>query len=130
MKGKCLCGTVQYQVNCFKAGIANCHCSQCRKFTGACCGTFAAVQHQDFSWLSGEDNIQTYRSSEQAVRGFCKTCGSSLFYRLSDENAEFEIALGTLDDEPDQSIDANIYCQSRPQWPLSDRATDYPAGRE
>lgn len=129
MKGSCLCGAVQFVVHSFKPGIANCHCSMCRKFTGAAYGTFAAVKRDDLRWQGGEDNITTYQSSETAERGFCKTCGSSIYYRLKDSE-EFEIALGTLEDEPDQSIDANIYCQFRPKWAHTDKVKNYPTGRK
>lgn len=37
--------------------------------------------------VAGEENVGWYRSSDWAERGFCKTCGSTLFYRLI-ENRE------------------------------------------
>ena len=32
--------------------------------------------------FEGEENISVFESSEWAERGFCKECGSHLFYRL------------------------------------------------
>lgn len=43
--------------------------------------------------LRGEDNIGVYNSSEWAERGFCKSCGTHLFYRLK-ENQHYYLPLG------------------------------------
>jgi len=53
----------------------------CRKFTG---GVFLGVQVPAGSFhLSKEDGLAIYASSGWAERGFCKSCGSSLFYRMT-----------------------------------------------
>ena len=40
------------------------------------------VMPDQITW-SGADNLATYTSSDWAERGFCKICGSSLFWRLT-----------------------------------------------
>lgn len=117
MNGSCLCGGVKFSFAKFDGGIANCHCSMCRKFSGAAYGTFGTVRTEDLNWESGFDLIKIFNSSEKAHRGFCSTCGSSIFYRLSTPDAPFEIAFGLLESEPTESPTANIYCANRPNWP-------------
>ena len=116
LQGSCLCRAVRYEITGFELDIAYCHCSMCRKSTGAASGVYGLVSQGNLTWLSGADSIQTYRSSARAERGFCRQCGSSLFYRLVGDAAGYEMALGTLDDEPDHYPNAHIYCDSRPAW--------------
>lgn len=117
MQACCLCGDIKFSFEKFSGAIAHCHCSMCRKFTGAAYGTFGTVNAQDIRWESGQDKITVYPSSEKAERGFCSRCGSSIFYRLRQPDSPYEIALGILDTEPKQSVSANIFCANRPQWP-------------
>ncbi len=117
MNGSCLCGGVKFSFDKFEGGIANCHCSMCRKFSGSAYGTFGTVSTENLNWESGFKLIKIFHSSEKAHRGFCSHCGSSIFYRLSTHNAPFEIAFGLLESEPTELPTANIYCAYRPNWP-------------
>lgn len=55
-----------------------CHCSQCRKQSGH----FWASTDVPRAALTirGADRLTWFRSSERVRRGFCSTCGSSLFW--------------------------------------------------
>jgi len=77
-KGSCLCGAVTFEV----AGSLNppdaCHCSRCRKHSGH---YFASTDIPKAALtVQGEDFVQWYQSSDKARRGFCRQCGSSLFW--------------------------------------------------
>lgn len=77
-RGSCLCGAVRFEV---AGGLERpdaCHCSQCRRMSGHYWAS-TNVKRADFK-LEGEDNVTWYRSSERVRRGFCKTCGSALFW--------------------------------------------------
>lgn len=76
--GRCLCGAVTFSGR-IKQGEAPtaCHCSQCRIWSGH---YWASVSACDLV-IAGQDALRWYRSSEAAMRGFCATCGSSLFWR-------------------------------------------------
>jgi hypothetical protein len=55
-----------------------CHCSRCRKHSGH---YFASTDIPKTALsVQGEDFVQWYQSSEKARRGFCRQCGSSLFW--------------------------------------------------
>lgn len=116
MKGSCLCGKIQFEIQELLPDIANCHCSMCRKFHGAAYATYGTSTLEKFKWLAGEDMIKTYVSSEKAERGFCSHCGLSIYYKLRKQDSTFEIALGVLDDEPNHPVSANINCSSKPNW--------------
>jgi hypothetical protein len=60
-------------------GVIYCHCSQCRKQTGH---HYAATNVPDGNIvIEGSESVSWYRSSPEAQRGFCRTCGSALFWK-------------------------------------------------
>lgn len=131
MKGSCLCGEIKYEIKSFAPGIANCHCSMCRKFHGAAYATYGTTDKADLKWISGENFIKTFRSSDTAERGFCSNCGSSIYFKLLQHDSNYEITLGTLDDEPNHPVNANIYCTSKPKWSVDCQTlTNYAQERE
>ena len=77
-KGACLCGAVSFLVTAPLPPPDACHCTQCRKHSGH---FFAStdIPRRALTVL-GEDHLTWFRSSEKARRGFCATCGSSLFW--------------------------------------------------
>ncbi|MGH7003190.1 MAG: GFA family protein [Alphaproteobacteria bacterium] len=78
-RGSCLCGQVRFETSGPLRGIVYCHCSQCRKQSGH---HYAATNVQDDRIrISGEDNIAWYEASSFARRGFCRNCGSVLFWK-------------------------------------------------
>jgi hypothetical protein len=63
-------------------------------------GHLWASTHVPFSAVTftNDAGLKWYTSSEWAERGFCGTCGSSLFYRLKGED-DLGIAVGCIDDD-------------------------------
>ncbi|MFT5430824.1 MAG: hypothetical protein ACI9OJ_001502 [Myxococcota bacterium] len=77
-QGGCLCGAVRFVATGVKTTHHACHCDTCRGWSG---GPFLGC-HAASVEFEGADNIARYDSSDWAQRGFCKTCGSNLFYFL------------------------------------------------
>ena len=77
-KGSCLCGAVSFEVSGDLPAPTACHCTKCRKHTGHYeAGTDIP---RDRVKILRTENIGWFQSSEKVRRGFCKTCGSSLFF--------------------------------------------------
>lgn len=77
--GGCLCGAVRFEAKGPLRGVVYCHCSQCRKQSGH---YYAATDVADARVeIAGADNVTWYAASEAAKRGFCRTCGSLLFWK-------------------------------------------------
>lgn len=77
-RGSCLCGAVRFTVEGELPPPSACHCSRCRKHTGHYeAGTDVPRSRVA---ISGEERLTWYHSSEKVRRGFCATCGSSLFF--------------------------------------------------
>ena len=93
-KGSCLCGAVSFEVTGTLPPPDACHCSQCRKQSGH----FWASTDVSRTALTihGADKLTWFRSSEKVRRGFCSTCGSSLFWDPIKKDT-ISIAMGAFD---------------------------------
>lgn len=77
-KGSCLCGAVSFVVEGELSPPDACHCTICRKHSGH---YYAGTDvKKDALTITGDENITWYQSSPKVRRGFCATCGSSLFF--------------------------------------------------
>lgn len=71
-----------------------CHCEQCRKTSGHFVGATAVRPEQLV--FKEQASLQWFRSSEFAQRGFCNTCGSSLFWK-PDHGRFVSVMAGSVD---------------------------------
>ena len=104
--GSCLCGNVRVQVEGDLGPSDACHCRQCRKQTGHYLAS-TDVPRERLS-IAGETAITWYRSSETVRRGFCSTCGSTLFWDPVDR-PRIAIALGLFDTPTGIVLDKHIF---------------------
>ena len=93
-RGHCLCGAIEIEIRGKLRDVVVCHCGQCRRQHGA------PPSYTSAPWsivtVRGEKNLKWYQSSAQARRGFCRLCGSSLFWEPVGEG-RVAIAAGCLD---------------------------------
>ena len=112
-KGKCLCGSVTWEISGQIESAYHCHCQMCRKAHGAAYGTYYFLDKDNFSWTSDRDTIRDYRSSPELTRSFCQACGSVA--PNADETGQFMfVPAGPHDDGPE--ITANIFVASKAPW--------------
>jgi hypothetical protein len=105
-KGSCLCGRVTFVVTGELKPPDACHCDQCRKHSGH---YFASTDVPKAAVaIEGQENVTWYRSSEKVRRGFCSTCGSSLFF---DPPAQdwIGIAMGAFDTPTSTHLEKHIF---------------------
>lgn len=117
IRGSCLCGGIKYEID--QDGFAcvvNCHCSMCRKATGAAFRTRVAVRTSAFHLLQGEQLISRYESSPGEARSFCRVCGATLATYFRDYPDQIGLPLGTLDDDPGVRASAHVYVDSKAAW--------------
>lgn len=78
-RGNCNCGAVAFEVDAPLTDVFVCHCSICRRFTGANGIAVVVVENAAFRWLSGEDHIRSWKKPNAAWHSvFCAACGSAL----------------------------------------------------
>ena len=65
--------------------------------------------------FEGEENITVFNSSGWAERGFCKKCGSHLFYRLK-EIKEHEIPAGLFENQGSFNFDLQVFTDGKPSF--------------
>jgi len=114
--GACLCGEIRYAVQGEFGQVSHCHCSMCRRMHGAAFGTYVAVPAQNFSWTSGADLVETFRSSDVMRRTFCRKCGSTLQALFAPERDVIYLALGTIDGDPACRPAVHIFVGSKAPW--------------
>lgn len=116
LTGKCLCEAISYEINGDLGAIYNCHCSKCRRWHNAAFRTRASVKSSNFKWLSGEEHLSHYDSSDNIVKTFCSICGSSLISLIKDNPDFIGVPLGAIDQNLNQKIVANIFVESKASW--------------
>jgi hypothetical protein len=92
--GGCQCGAVRYALYADPTNPHVCHCRMCQKAFGNYFAPLAGVPPSDFAWVRGTPGV--FKSSEAAERGFCRDCGTPLFFRYVGRN-RISISLGSLD---------------------------------
>lgn len=113
VKGSCLCKAVQFEFNIKDKHFDACHCSMCRSWGGGPAFTVESDSHIKFN---SEHNITVFESSSWAERGFCKLCGTHLFYRLKDKSLNFcNFNLGTIQNHEEFKFTKQIFIDSKPE---------------
>ncbi len=110
LSGACLCGAVRVTVTSANRNVDACHCGMCRKWTG---GPLLAVECGDAVAFEGTENVSVFDSSEWAQRGFCRQCGTHLFYRLK-EQEYYALPVGLLDDAGQWHFRQQIFVDEKP----------------
>lgn len=106
-KGTCLCGAVRISVDISDLPQPNaCHCKACRKQTGHY-GASIDVPRAALKTEGGE-HVRWYQSSDKVRRGFCGTCGSTLFWDPIGHDWT-AIAMGTFDGATATSLSMHIF---------------------
>lgn len=114
-KGGCMCGAVRFTATDVpdKAGV--CHCEMCRRWTGsALIGVTVALDK--LVW-EDETHLGRIASSHWAERGFCKRCGTGMFFRVTMESAysdDIELPIGLFDEADGFEITNEIYIDVKP----------------
>jgi hypothetical protein len=118
VSGSCLCGGVRYEAEGPLLQVARCHCTQCRKASGAEFATNGSVPADCFRIIAGLELLSSYESSPGQERVFCSRCGSPLFKRnrVSDEPEMVRLRLGCLDSEIEERPLCHVFVSESPRW--------------
>lgn len=96
LSGGCLCGAIRFEADGDASIVTNCHCSMCRRSSGAAFLSYAAYASADVRFTKGKP--AEYRSSPDASRGFCANCGGALSFFYHVEPEKIWLTLGSFDD--------------------------------
>ncbi len=111
-KGSCLCSSVHFTASAMNRKFGACHCEMCRKWAG---GPLLNVFCGSEVKFKGEEFVAVYESSQWAERGFCKKCGSGLFYRIK-RNQLYHIPFGLFDDYEELVFNLQVCIDKKPEY--------------
>jgi hypothetical protein len=127
LAGGCLCGAIRYEVRGAPYHRTVCHCSVCRRSSGAPMVAWFSVKLADFAFTAGQP--ATYRSSAKAQRHCCPTCGTQLTFKL-DAMDEIDVTVCSLDDPEAVLPQDHTYVSTQLGWVhLADGLPRHPQAR-
>jgi hypothetical protein len=125
--GGCLCGAVRYEITGAVSNPCFCHCTTCRRATGAPMVPWGTFAREAVRIVHGR--LSEFRSSGQVARGFCAHCGTSLTYRHEARAGEIDVTLSTLDDPTLLAPRMHVWVKDRLPWvAIGDDLPQLPAG--
>lgn len=112
MHGQCLCGAVTLRTSAAGRKVSACHCGMCRTWGG---GPFFSVECGANLAIDGEQHVSIFSSSKWAERGFCRECGTHIFYRMKG-NGHYAIPAGLLAQQEQLELATQLFIDSKPGW--------------
>ena len=94
LSGGCQCGAVRFRATALLDNAHVCHCRMCQKDAGNFFGARVGIWLRDLTWTRGEP--ARFYSSEGKARGFCRNCGTSLFFH-NEEVERLSMSIGAFD---------------------------------
>ena len=113
-EGGCFCGDVRYEITGEVARVVNCHCTMCRRTSGAPFVTWLVVPLRNFRYLKGQPAL--LRSSERGSRYFCSSCGTPVACTSLDHAEYIDVTLGSLDNPEAFTPDSEFFEDTRLGW--------------
>ena len=125
MKGSCLCGGVQYEIDGEIGNIVHCHCPTCRKTHATAFSSVASVLLDALHFKAGEALLKFFESSPGKKRYFCGNCGSHIYAKREDQE-HFIFRLGTIDGDPKLKQGHHIWLSEKAPWYDIDEVSQLP----
>jgi hypothetical protein len=112
--GSCLCSAVAFAAAATVPRVVNCHCSLCRRRSGAGFTSTLLAAAADFRWLRGETQIRHYALRAYAA-DFCAACGSPV-PTLPTGQPTAMLPAGAIDSELPPWPAVHVYVGSKAPW--------------
>jgi hypothetical protein len=128
LKGGCFCGRIRYETTAAPFHETNCHCSICRRTSGAPFVTWFSVPRSEFRLVSGEP--ARFESTAAATRSFCPHCGTALTFEHGDFPDEIDVTTCSLDRPELVPPKDHTWTSSKVTWlKLPNELPEYPESR-
>jgi hypothetical protein len=129
LKGHCQCGWIRYEAGDAVSLETACHCSICRRTSGAPLVAWFTVPLASLRFTSGTPT--RYPSSEHGTRSFCPRCGTQLTFESTSYPDEIDITTCSLDDPERVPPRDHTRTSSRLSWlKLADGLPAFPEARQ
>ena len=113
--GRCMCGQVRFTASDVPDTCGACHCEMCRRWTGSAL-LGVNIPRDRIVW-EGAEHIAELQSSSWAKRGWCRECGSGLYFQVTVDgewSKDLEVPIGLFDDPNGFEFSNEIYVDHKP----------------
>ncbi len=114
LEGGCLCGRVRYRIDAAPLWTGYCHCTSCRRSTGAPVTMFVGAAADSVAFTKGGRAV--FASSPGVQRGFCAACGTPLTYESDRFPGETHFYISTLDHPQSLPPAFHVFHEERLPW--------------
>ena len=116
--GACMCGALRFAFHGKPKFVSECVCHSCRVAHGASVVAWVGVDEPHFELVQGASKLSWYASSEDSERGFCRDCGTRVFFRSSRWPGEIHMALACVTEPHDLFCTSIAFKDELPAWSL------------
>lgn len=113
LKGRCLCGQVEWVASAPPLWSAHCHCESCRRAASAGFVSWIGFARNSVKW-SGERKF--YRSSKKVKRCFCPICGTPLGFETTVLPQQVHLYAVSLDNPEFYQASGHLYWSEKLNW--------------
>jgi hypothetical protein len=113
LAGGCFCGQLRYEASGTPFHETSCHCTICRRTTGAAFVTWFSVPRSQLRFVRGEPT--RFRSTDKGTRSFCPSCGTQLTFELEGLD-EIDVTTCSLDAPDALPPKDHTYMKSKLGW--------------
>ena len=110
--GACLCGACRYRSDAPVMNVRACHCHRCQRATGS---PFYARVMVPLASVTIDGPVAWYDGDTGVRRGFCPTCGSTLFSERATAGT-IGLTMGTLDHPERFAPTDHIWVSAKQPW--------------
>ena len=115
LTGQCFCGAIQYEAAERIRNQTLCHCTICRRTTGAPAVAWFTVAAGDFRFTTGQP--ASFRSTPHGTRTFCPSCGTQLTFADDATPDEIDVTTSSLA-QPDMALPRDhVFVADALHWP-------------
>jgi len=114
LDGGCLCGAIRYRADAPPIRTVHCHCSLCRRASGAAFVTWTAFPAESFAFVKGTPSV--FKATPKAERTFCPACGTQLTFRHVESHHMIDVTVGSLDHPDAVTPGDHIWTSAQLKW--------------
>jgi hypothetical protein len=111
--GGCQCGAVRFAFSVRPDNPCLCHCRMCQKQVSGPFAAWTGAHRDHFRVTRG--TVAHFKSSADALRGFCRDCGTPLTYEAQ-SRPRVEVAIGALDRHAEIRPVHNVGTEAMEPW--------------
>ena len=114
MEGGCFCGALRYRISGTPQRVTHCHCTHCRRTTGAPFVTWVETAVGSFELIQGTP--ERYATRPGVTRQFCGRCGTQITFEDAEAGGGLDVTAASLDAPEELEPDDHVWCDRMLRW--------------